>query len=345
MLNIFNRESITSAKALVIISVVLGHILEAILMSDGEHKILNGLYQSIYLVHMPFYFLLSGWLFKGAQPTVKYFVKKIKHLLIPYFTWLIIFNSKAIAGFFANLIQGNLAGEKALFYKNHFLTQLYGGMEVHGFEMILWFPMCLFFTQQLANFIMVKVNKNLIILVVVLAYILAFVNQYVFPEFHLPLALNIVCGALPLFFIGFFIKKYSLKSYQVWILVVLCLLTSVIFFVGNFPLTYHMRSAQYGMPVISAFAALGGFYIVLFVGNYISQNKRTFKVLQYVGKSSMTIMYLHALILIELYALNINNIYLLLIIGVLIPTLIHLIMARVNWLSKLFLGENKLPHN
>jgi|TARA_R110002050_G_scaffold284974_3_gene434398 fucose 4-O-acetylase-like acetyltransferase len=294
---------------------------------------------------MPFYFILSGWLFKGGQPSIKYLIKKSKHLLVPYIAWLIIFNSKAIAGFFSNLIKGDLAGEKAIFYKEHFFSQIYGGMEVHGFEMILWFPMCLFFTQQLANFILVKMNKNLIILVVVLSYILAFVNQYVLPEFHLPLALNIVCGALPLFFIGFFIKKYPLQLYQVWILVVLCLLASVVLFVDNFHLTYHMRSAQYGMPIISTFAALGGFYIVLFVSNYISQSKRIFKVLQYLGKSSMTIMYLHALILIELYALNINNIYLLLIIGVLIPTLIHLILGRVNWLSKLFLGENKLPRN
>ncbi|WP_417860050.1 acyltransferase family protein [Winogradskyella sediminis] len=346
MLKLLDRKTITIAKALVITSVVLGHVLEALLIKGDGNIFIEGWYKSIYLFHMPFYFILSGFLFKGAQPKKKYLIKKCKHLLIPYATWLLIFNIKAIASLFFNLVQGNLVGDKALFYKQHFISQLYGGMEVHGVQMILWFPMCLFFTQQLANYLLNQFEKkNSIILVIALTYLLSYINQYFFPSFYLPLAINVVCGSLPLFFLGYYIKKNPLNLGSFWTLVALFFVACFILFTYQYPIDFHMRAANYGIPFISTLSALGGFFLVLLISKYISRSNYTFRVLQYVGNSSMTIMYLHAFILVQLYALGIYNIYLLLIIGLFIPVFIHLTMSRVNILSKLFLGEVKKPLN
>lgn len=344
-MNFFDRKTITIAKALVIASVVLGHILEAMLLEGDDRRFIDGFYKSIYLVHMPFYFILSGCLFKGAQPKVKYLVKKGKHLLLPYAAWLIIFNIMIIAGFIVNLIQGNLAGEKLQFYQQRFFSQLYGGMEVHGYQMILWFPMCLFFTQQLANYILDKLEKQtaMIIVITTFSYVLGYMNQYFFPEFHLPLAINVVFGALPLFLLGYYIKKYPPKRNAFWMLIILCVVACISLFVYNSPLYYHMRAANYGVPIISTLATLGGFFMILLISSYMSRGKYGYNIMEPVGNSSMTIMYLHALFLVIARSLNIHNIFLLLIVGLLIPTLIHLTVGRVNLLSKLFLGENKRP--
>ncbi|WP_066433703.1 acyltransferase family protein [Gelidibacter algens] len=342
-MNLYDRKTITIAKALVIASVVLGHILEAMLLDGNRSGFVSGSYNSIYLVHMPFYFILSGWLFKGAQPKLKYLIKKSKHLLVPYAAWLIIFNIPAIAGFIFNLSQGNMVGEKLVFYQQHFLSQLYGGMAVSGIQMILWFPMCLFFTQQLANYILDKFEKHVTVItsITALFYTLAYVNQYFFPEFHLPLAINVVCGALPLFLLGYYIKKYPIKMSFFWGLIVFCLVICVSLFIYSYPLTYHMRGANYGIPIISILAALGGFFTVLLISNYLSRSKYVYSVSQPLGKASMTIMYLHALILVQIRTLDVYNVFWLLIAGILIPTSIHLAMGRVSILSKLFLGEDK----
>ena len=341
MLDLLDRKTITIAKAVVITSVVLGHLLEALLL-DGN-RFIDGFYHSIYLVHMPFYFILSGLLFKGPQPKSKYLIKKIKQLIVPYIAWLIIFNLKAIVGFGANLVQGNLAGEKLFFYKAHFFSQLYGGMEVHGHLMILWFPTCLFFTQQLANIVLCKFEKQTpaILLIGLTVFTFGYINQFFFSEFHLPLALNVVAGALPLFLLGYYIKKHPPNMGLFWGGVGLCLVTCIFIFVYNYPLAYHMRSANYGVPLLSTFAAIGGFFLVMFLSKQIARNTYLYNVLNPVSTASMTIMYIHALILGLMRGLHLYNIYLLLVIGVLIPTLIHLALSRINVLSKLFLGEDK----
>lgn len=341
MIDLLDRKTITMAKAIVIISVVLGHILEALLLEGNNNRFIDGFYHSIYLVHMPFYFILSGLLFKGPQLKSKYLIKKIKHLIVPYTAWLLLFNVKAIIGFGVNLVQGNLEGEKLIFYKEHFLSQLYGGMEVHGYLMILWFPTCLFFTQQLANVLLCKFEKQTptIILIGLTIFTLGYINQFFFPEFHLPLGLNVVAGALPLFLLGYYIKKNTPSIGLYWGGVVFCLVTCILIFAYNYPLAYHMRAANYGIPILSTFATLGGFFLVMLLSKQIARSNYLYVFLQPVCKASMTIMYLHAFILVLVRTYQINYIYMLLVLGIIIPTLIHLVLGKVDLLSKLFLGE------
>jgi fucose 4-O-acetylase-like acetyltransferase len=199
-----NRNAaIDIAKALVIASVVLGHVLETGVLKGSGGGMTESVYLGIYLFHMPFFFLLSGWLFKNPLPVGVFFRKKLLHLMLPYLAWLLVFNLKAMAGFGVNLVRGSLDAEKVQFYLGHFSAQLYGGLEVHGTQMILWFPTCLFFTQQVANWVMLRVPGTTTQVVIVAGcYGLGYVNQYAFPGFHLPLGLNVVAGALPFFFLG-----------------------------------------------------------------------------------------------------------------------------------------------
>ncbi|WP_370390813.1 acyltransferase family protein [uncultured Winogradskyella sp.] len=343
MIHLLERKTINIAKALVITSVVLGHILEGVVLNNEAATTTKAFYDIIYLVHMPFYFLLSGFLFKGAQPQRKYFIKKTKHLLVPYTAWLVLFNLKAIAGFTVNALQGQLNADKLAFYKEHFYSQLYGGMEVHGYLMILWFPMCLFFTQQVANLLLhIFKNRKLFSIVVTLGfYVLGYINQFIYPQFHLPLALNIVAGALPFFMLGFYLKQDPLKSLFFRSIIGFSLICGIVIYGFGYPLAYHMRAADYGVPVISTLAALGGFLGILVFSQHISNNKSIYTVLWPISRASMTIMYVHAFILTLCRAVSINNGFLLLLAGVLVPTFIDIGLRRQALLSKVFVGALK----
>lgn len=68
------------AKGIAIFLVVLGHVLE----KSMEQR--NGVYHFIYLFHMPFFFMLSGYL--ACRTTAfggKFYLKKTRSLLLPFF--------------------------------------------------------------------------------------------------------------------------------------------------------------------------------------------------------------------------------------------------------------------
>lgn len=68
------------AKGIAIFLVVLGHVLE----KSMEQR--NGVYHFIYQFHMPFFFMLSGYL--ACRTTAfdgRFYLKKIRSLLLPFF--------------------------------------------------------------------------------------------------------------------------------------------------------------------------------------------------------------------------------------------------------------------
>jgi fucose 4-O-acetylase-like acetyltransferase len=334
-----NRNpAIDIAKALVIISVVLGHVLETRVLKETGGHLTEISYLGIYLFHMPFFFLLSGWLFKEPVPTGVFFRKKFLHLMFPYIAWLLVFNLKAMAGFCVNLMRGSMDAEKWQFYVDHFSSQIYGGLAVGGVQMILWFPACLFFTQQLANWMMRRVPEiRGQIAVAALCYVLGYLNQFSFPGFHLPLALNVVAGAIPFFFLGHWLKKSpKIQGPRIAVSVLAVALVGIA--IWNLPLAFHMRMAGYGVPIVSTIAAIGGFLLILSLSKQLARQSVAIRILQPIGDASMTIMYIHAVVLVQMGSRGISSPWLLLIFGVFIPMIIHIAFSRVGVLRRAFLG-------
>jgi fucose 4-O-acetylase-like acetyltransferase len=337
-------NSINVAKGLVIAAVVLGHVLEAELLNCAGSRLTESCYRLIYLFHMPFWFLLSGYLFKTAQPAAKYFKKKFVHLIVPYLAWLIVFNLAAIGGLTANALRGDLAGEKLSFYRHHFAEQMYGGLEVHGAQMILWFPTCLFFTQQLANLLIGRCPSAKIQLVWFSAvYILGYLQQYAFPGFHLPLAFDVVAGGLPFFVVGYWLKRGLQTEKSRWASILCFVLAVYAIFVWKTPLSFHMRMAEYGIPLISTVAASGGFFVVLEASRWLNRLPASATLISWVGEASMTVMYVHAVVLVRLHSLEVHSVAVLLALGILFPALLHHLLARLPILSLLFIGTRHSP--
>lgn len=68
------------AKGIAIFLVVLGHVLEKSMQQRNE------VYEFIYLFHMPFFFLLSGYLACRSNVfNANFYLKKARRLLLPFF--------------------------------------------------------------------------------------------------------------------------------------------------------------------------------------------------------------------------------------------------------------------
>lgn len=107
-------DYIDTAKAYLILLVVLGHIL--IVLNPGYDKIIFTLLQSfIYTFHMPAFFLIHGILFNGEKwkviPAKEYVFKRIYSLIVPYLffellgiIWKAIFSNQPLINGLYNLI-------------------------------------------------------------------------------------------------------------------------------------------------------------------------------------------------------------------------------------------------
>jgi fucose 4-O-acetylase-like acetyltransferase len=88
---------------------------------------------------MPQFFFISGYLYKPDTNYKIFIEKKVIHLLVPYFTFLMLLDYKVIIGFFYNLLNNSMNPDKYLMYKEHFLTMIYGGAKLTGDFGAFWF--------------------------------------------------------------------------------------------------------------------------------------------------------------------------------------------------------------
>ena len=186
-----NRDlPIDIAKGIAIFSVVLAHI-------DTGLKS-----QIIYLFHMPFFFITSGYFHRIDRDEIGYLRKKCTSLLVPYFVYLLIFNIPLIFEFSIEALQGpSVETFKILF--GYLARLLHGGYLLKGSVGVFWFVTCLFLTQQLFNFIGVRVNNEKRLFAIAIAlYIVSMMDQLSPGHLVLPWAANVVFGAFFFYALG-----------------------------------------------------------------------------------------------------------------------------------------------
>lgn len=267
-------DSLEIAKAVGITAVVTGH-------ANGESWIGS----AIYAFHMPFYFILSGSLFRAKQPPIPYFKRKASHLLIPYFMYLLLNNYASISGFSANLILGSMTAEKLGFYSDLFFRQLVGGQNLKGVTAALWFPTCLFFTQQISNIIL-TLRAWITRAIIIIIYISGYINQHLFPDFWLPMGLNVTAAAIPFFCCGRWIKNQFGSGLSIALIIAFMLYCISIPWIGT-DASYDMKYSNYGIPIISSLVAAGGYFFVFYTARFLNIG-RLGEAISRIGKASMT---------------------------------------------------------
>ena len=314
-------------KGLGILTVVAGHIYE------GE------IARNIYIFHMPLFFFISGYLFKSTIEYKKYFKKKVIHLLVPYFSFLILLDYKVILGFAYNLFVNSLNDDKWLFYKEHFYSIIYGGGELTGDFAVFWFVTCLFLTQQIFNYLFNKLKTRQIFMLILAMLIINYANTYFYPKMSVPWNANVILASIPIFYIGYLYKQknFRINTVLLWAIGFATILLSF-YYPEN---VYNMKYSSYGIPIITLASSLILILNIKYISVLLSNYKFPYRVLSRIGQASMVIMFLHQSFRnpIALYISD-NNTFVFLITTML-SYFIYLLLSKFKLSKAIFLGSHK----
>jgi len=302
-------------KGFGILAVVVGHIY------IGEIS------RNIYIFHMPLFFFLSGYLFKPTLEYKKYFIKKVVHLLMPYFFFLIsIYIS--YNGF------PSLKLKEIIIY---FSEPIIGGRMLTGALGVFWFVTCLFLTQQLMNYLINKLNSKSLLVLMGLFITISFINTYIYTEIWLPWNANVIVASAPLFYLGYI---YKTSAFKINYITLVTLGIVVLLFSFIYPQNvYGMKNAYYGIPIITLISSIILVLNIKLISEKLSKFKISNRILSEIGKASMVIMYLHQPIQILTKSYLSDNYTIRFLTATIISYTIYLILAKFKFGRALFLGS------
>lgn len=149
----------------------------------------------IYSFHMPLFFWISGYFFRGTPNIVLYVKKKSKALLCPYILYSLIFLG---INYFILKEDGNLI-----------VNEIIGGLSGQGTDGILWFFPALFWTEILFAFLRKYVRRFFPIAIigcVVCATMFSGVTNYHSGLMKIPSAMF----AIGFYYCGYVTQQYNL---------------------------------------------------------------------------------------------------------------------------------------
>lgn len=326
-------------KGIAIVTIVAGHIFSNLKVAEY-----------IYWFHMPLFFFISGYLYKEKYDYLAFFKKKFFHLIVPYISFLILFSLPTVAAYIQDFLQNQQSDsiyQLALFI----FKQLYGGQILTGNFGVFWFVTCLFFTQQLYNFIYTKFDSDrwLINIIMLNFYCLAMIDYWFFSDINFPWNINVVLMALPFYWFGHMVSKkpavFNSKT-LVFIAVIPYLLQ---FLIGKwflFEITFDMKYRSYGIPIINLIIAISGIIIIQYLAKILNKIKLFDSLTRQIGTASMAIMYLHQPIQLGLQKSPFfHEGVIRLIASLFISYIIYKVMINFSVTRKYFLGEFKSVSN
>jgi fucose 4-O-acetylase-like acetyltransferase len=274
---------IDTAKGIAIFFVVAGHI------SSGVTS------QIIFLFHMPFFFIVSGYLHRINRQEIKYLKRKTISLLIPYFVYLSIFAQLSMYSLLLKLIKYP-SQETISSFLRCIYQLLYGGEILKGYFGIFWFVTCLFLTQQLFNFIMVRVNNTKVILgIAIILYFISFFNQTSPKHLVFPWAVNVVCCSFLFYSVGSIYGNHIFKIQNIILVLVAAMISifSVVLVISGFKLSFDMKYTYYGFFIVSPLAAISFTKVLSIFAYFLTKNNLLISILTFAGQASITIMFWH----------------------------------------------------
>lgn len=333
-------EWVDNLKGIGMILVVLGHAY--IPMTENKY---------ILSFHMPLFFLISGYLFNfGKNNNFLFFIKKkIKTLLIPYFSfafityffWLIVERKFKLGD------NNNISISKPLIGIFYSINQ-YNYMVFDG---VLWFLTCLFVVEIFFYTINKNITKqrNLMISLVILS-IVGYLSSLLLPV-RLPWNADVALTAIVFYGAGFLFKsnieRVRMKPNKFKIFVIIsCIVINIIFV--NINQVVFMFENQYGNYICFYMASFSGIMVFTIISMMIKGSK----ILKFIGTNSLVMLALHqkiytilSYLIRHIFKLADNSftnsflwgsIFTILIIIVLVP-----VTLIINKFFPVILGKNK----
>ncbi|WP_027218079.1 acyltransferase family protein [Butyrivibrio fibrisolvens] len=277
------------SRVMAICLVVYGHIL--IRSSSFNSHIDNIIMVLIYSFHMPMFFVISGFVFKGTS-IIECIVSRLKRLMIPYFFFCLL--AFFIYAFLYKFIDTNMQAMYLSFFtgKNLIDTLLMKSSSVFS---DYWFLPVLFWTSILLNLVLLFDNHLYeSLLIVMMALISISLKRY---NIELPFGMGESFLALPFMYIGYMEKKSGYETLdKYWLLLasVIVYLVAIIYYKKMDYGIIDMRKSNIHNPVL--FYALGicGSYISFFViKRLLAYLKRSWYIIEWFGISSLFVYGIH----------------------------------------------------
>ncbi len=188
-----NRQ-IDALRGLAIVLVILGHAIIVYPINLHEIGWCMNLYKWIYSVHMPLFFFLSGYCYHYKGDYAAYIIKKMKHLVLPYFLFGILdMLSRAC---FSQLVNRNQSVQRSVI--NMFL---YGGE--------YWFLYVLFLIFLIFPFLEFLENHIVRGKIFLLAGFM--ILKIIETDFNI-LCINLIFSYLFFFYLGHIMKAHLFKD-------------------------------------------------------------------------------------------------------------------------------------
>ena len=205
--------------------------------------------------HMPLFFIVSGYLWRPDQSTKRIAQKRFKTILIPYFSFSIVY--------FLILIIASLAGltGRSVILALRAIVLFPTDMQNMPYAPALWFLPCFYLCNLIYAFLSETLGKTKWIAIIMLA--VAGFTYSSLSDYMLPLTLEPLM-VVPLFMlIGELIKNNNEKIFhwlnKYWILVSLIILDCFLVYVNG---SCDLRSARYHNCVLYIIDAVLGTLIL-----------------------------------------------------------------------------------
>lgn len=258
--NIFSRINwIDWAKTIGICLVIIGHTH----LSGYEYKIKY----FIYLFHMPFFFLISGYLHKRNDDYKSYFRKTFASIIIPYF--LLNF----LVFIFINIPSAIFSGDFNYYMRENFLSIFTGS----GFipASTCWFLLAIFWIRLLVYWLL-KLKTVYIILVIFLIISIAYyIDLSVVNFVNIPYYITQALLVTPFYVAGYYLHKtrmlekttkykYSLFSFFL-LLIIVC-------YKLQYPYVIDIWACKMGKdPILYYLGSFAGAFMLIFASQFFDR--------------------------------------------------------------------------
>lgn len=278
----------------------------------------------IYLVHMPMFFFISGFLTSPKNSIPNYIKKKLFQFVMPYFAYFILLTAYKRGG-----LPPLSMTEIFLFMK----SSLTGGRSLQGLYGTFWFINCLIITQQIGYVIVSKLSNKITFIIAVTSIFLAYNVKFWLNGKSLIWTLDVNLMSLPIFLFGYLFKVSKTPKIP-FIAILLCV--SSFFIDGNY---FDMKASYYGIPILSVLASLILITYSFELSKKIDKVKGLRLIFGQLGKSSLEIMYTHLFIFHLFQLFEIQNIPFQIVVSLIFGVLLQVIFSTNKTTRIVFKGN------
>lgn len=278
-------EWVDISKGIAIILVIIGHTISL----DGVG------FKIIYSFHMPFFFLMSGYLYKENKSAVNIIKTGIRRLIIPY----IITSISIIIGRIVICISRHYnISEINNIIKRTILGIIVGSGTDYpkGFENVIkigaiWFLLALFWGLLFFNIIITLTKSCKECTRGIIVIILSTIGFLIGQKIWLPTNIDIGLYCTIYLYIGFLLKKKDTvyKKTDYFIIAIGIVLWGMTIYTNAISMVIRRNS----LFIISILGSVTGSYLLIKLSQYISKYSTIKKILCFMGENSLIILCVH----------------------------------------------------